>query len=514
MEDLNLFLQIIEEEAAIGYWFVDLVEGKIFWSDTVYVIHGVTPEEYTPLLESAIDFYHPDDRIIVEKAIAKTIEEKSSFSFELRLVRKKDESVRWVSSRGRPKVNSDGETIGIIGIFQDISEHKEKEHQLEMLLHGAHVGWWVWEIEDDHVSFNDKAFTMLSFKREYDDASYSGQEFINRICSVDRDHVIQAVESAFSDDNFRFDVEFRWRTDLGKYLWLRSMGRVVERAANNSPRRMIGQLIDISESKQVTEALEEAVTLAEENARLAEEANEAKSSFLATMSHEIRTPMNGIIGMADLLLGAELDEEERESIQIINESAEHLLRLINNLLNFSKIESGNLELEIVKFDVSKFLKSVEDLLFSNNEKTHNFNVTIGRNVPSMMLGDSTKLKQVLVNLLGNAVKFTPPGGDITVRVEKLKDMTTHCLLVFSVTDTGIGVPYEKQDRIFHAFQQADSSTTRLYGGTGLGLTICRELVKLMGGDMWLESQPGVGSTFSFMVSLIKESASENLHEMV
>ena len=509
MDELDHFHHIVEEEAHIGFWRLDVDHEALFWSDYVYTLHGVTREEYAPDFASCLAFYHPEDQEVARAAVQNAIRNKESFHFELRLIRS-DDAVRWVQCKGHPKLDGANRVVEMYGIFQDISELREREHHLDMLLKGARVSFWVWDLGADTLSVNHR--TLELFKGEplsnqgQDGVTTPFSEFIDRLHPDDLEHTQKAIDAALECDTNPYDVEFRWLNEVGEYQWVRSIGRVVERSRDNTPRRMVGQLIDISESKRVNEELVQAVTLAEENASYAEEASRAKSAFLATMSHEIRTPMNGIIGMTDLMTGTELDEEQEESLQIIKESADHLLHIINNILDYSRVEAGALELEVAPFNIRQLLHRLGGLLFSTNDKGHQFTVNVQEAIPSILVGDAVKLNQVLVNLLGNAIKFTDDGGNISAHVQLQEDLPDQCTVLFSISDTGIGIPDMQQETIFRSFQQGDSSTTRRYGGTGLGLTICRELVTLMGGHIWLESEPDEGSTFLFKVPFGKEGA--------
>jgi PAS domain S-box-containing protein len=365
---------------------------------------------------------------------------------------------------------------------------RASDERYQLAVRGSDVGLWDHDLTTGTQYFSPRYKELLGYPPDAPDASFG--TFGVHIHPDDRLPVLEHV-SRHLTDRVPYDFEYRVIRRDGTERWVHSRGQAVWNDAGQ-PVRIAGSINDVTERKVLENELRRARDAAEQGSR-------AKSEFVANMSHELRTPMNGVIGFAHLLLETELTPEQREFAQTISNSADGLLTIINDILDFSKIEAQRLTLESIDVDVRAIFESVFALLAEKAaERRLELAAFVDDDVPRIVLGDPVRFHQVLLNLVGNAVKFTD-AGDVVLRCtrERVDDGTI--VLRVAVRDTGIGIAADVLPLLFEPFRQADQSTTRRFGGTGLGLTISKQLVELMGGTIGVESEPGRGSTFWFTV---------------
>jgi len=473
-------LHAILEHAPVGIVITNR-EGRLIESNAAHQrMCGYSSEELKGMKFS--DYTHPDD-------IAKNLRlfelvtsgKRQSVEIEKRYIRKDGETLwcRVISTSLNKDFN--------IGIVEDITARMQAAVQLQAtaerlqaILEHAPVGIVINDREGRLIESNAAYLRICGYSSE----ELKGTKFSDYTHPDDRATNRQFFAQLGSDKRQSYEMEKRYIRKDGDIVWVHIIASQLSEEAN------IGIIEDITVRRQ--EAAELRVAM-----KAAEAANRAKSEFLANMSHEIRTPMNGVMGMVELTLDTDLTPEQSEYLKLAKSSAEALLRVIDDILDFSKIESGKLEFETIDFCLRDCLGDALDPLGMRAEqKGLELACRIDAALPELLAGDPGRLRQVVTNLVGNAIKFTQR-GEIVVQAEQQESNAEDVVLHFSIKDTGIGIPRERQELIFAPFEQVDGSVTRKYGGTGLGLAISTRLIALMNGRIWVESEAGQGSTFHF-----------------
>jgi PAS domain S-box-containing protein len=495
LKDATESLNIAQQAAGVATFDFDFKHGRRVCSDNLFALIGVPPGSLDDL-NHVLRRVHRDDFARVRGAPLTASSEQPEYRCEYRVLLE-DGAVRWIGEKGRVKHGESGDIERVSGALVDISDLKRTqaaldsvENRLARALRGTQDGLFEVDLATSEFWYSARFAELLGYGA--DELPHTHQELERLIHPDDAAQVGIDVQRHLSQ-GAGFDVEHRMRHKLGHYEWIRSRGQA-EKAADGTPLRMAGAMQIITHRKLAEQATLEAK-------RAAEAANRAKSSFLANLSHEIRTPMNGVIGMAQILAETPLDNTQREYLDIIRSSAKALLSLINGVLDLSKIEADKLDLEDTEFDLVHLLyEAVAATALQTTAKGIELIVTVDPALPALIRSDPTRLRQMVLNLVGNAVKFTHEGY-ILLHAFSQDDGHGRQDLTIEVTDTGIGIPADRLDRLFKTFSQVDSSTTRHYGGTGLGLTIIKRLAELMGGEAGVRSEPGKGSTFFIRVKV-------------
>ena len=495
-------LEQTNEVARVGGWEVNLKDMTMFWSDSTKKIHGVA-QDFVPTFETAVGFYEERFENRIRVLFARAIEKGLSYDEEFQLKRR-DGSVIWVRVKGIPEFEGDT-CVRMFGIIQDIDEVKKnfieldsKKAMLKSFVENVPAAVAMFDHDLNH------AYVSKRWKEEFNvpEKDLIGKNLYSIYPEVPEERRKIYTEALEGIPYKNEDQEFLVNgiDEPQHYNW-----EVIP--WNISKEKMGGIIIftqNITNSVKVNKQLKKAK-------KKADLASKAKSEFLANMSHEIRTPLNGVIGFSDLLLRSPLNDVQTQYLNYINESGNSLLNIINDILDFSKIESGKLELYVDKYNIYDLASQVVNVvLYQAQRKDIELLLNIEQGLPKTIWIDESRIKQVLINLLGNAVKFTEQ-GEIELKIQKLQSKDHKIKLRFSVRDTGIGIPEDKQQRIFDAFTQEDSSVSKKYGGTGLGLTISNNILKYMGSQLSLTSEIGTGSVFYFDLEIPYEF--DNLDEL-
>ncbi|MEG4231802.1 response regulator [Microcoleus sp. Pol11C3] len=486
--------RLVLEGVNDGIWDWDLSKNEVYWNDRLLEILGLSRKQFGRTMDALYNRLHPDDKEGIVGAIAAHLEQEIDYNVEFRLLHSNG-LYRYCTSQGKAQRNSQGKPLRMAGMISDITERKQAEYalererqQLKQIITCVPVAMAMFDTEMRYLANSHKWLTQFNLE----------WQSLNNLSHYE----------LFPDTPNRWKVMYQEAlkgkvVSVSEDAWERADGSVLylRWAAHPwyDPDEKVGGIVMVADKiNELVEARETAL-----------EASRVKSQFLANMSHEIRTPMNGVLAMAQLLLRAPLEQKQRDCAQTIYRSAEHLLNVINDILDFSKIEAGEMRLEKANFDLDSCVESVIEIIAHlAEEKGIELNIVVDSSVPRKLMGDAGRLKQVLLNLTGNAIKFTDRGQvlvHVTVKQgNRMGDGRQEARLLFSVRDTGIGISAQGQIKLFQSFSQVDDSPTRPYGGTGLGLAICKQLVEMMGGEIGVRSLLGSGSTFWFTVPLEKQ----------
>lgn len=500
-------LRLLTENMRETFWLRNADNTEVKYVSSNYEqVWGMSCERLYQAPHSFVEAVHPEDRSFVIQALL-AYSETMDYDLEHRLLHP-DGTVRWVWVRQTPVCDDYGNVVAHAGVAADITDRKLSEERLRLFESVVEYGNDAVLITDTNllegdfsgppIIYANPAFCRMS---GYSLAEIQGKPpgFLQGP-NTDLEEMARIAKALQNWETVEAEL-INYHKDGSEY-WTNV---VISPISDGKGGYSHWVSIQRDTSRRKREELE--LIAAKEQAELA---SQAKSEFLSTMSHEIRTPLNAIIGMTGLLAETELDEEQNSFLRTIRQGGESLLSVINDILDYSKIESGQMELEVEAFDL---LDPIEDTLELLAEKAHRKHLELlyhsKEPLGMQVKGDATRLRQVLVNLVGNAIKFTEQ-GEILVEVEQIAASKGRAVLQFSVKDTGIGIPPDKMDRLFKSFSQIDASTTRKFGGTGLGLAISQKLVELHGGRIWVESELGKGSTFFFTLEVERDAHAPSL----
>ena len=491
--------QLAMEAASDGLWDWNILTGDAYHGPRYMAMLGYTPNELPHRLETFEKLVHPQDLPHVNAVTKAHLEHgPDAYEFVFRM-RKKDGDYCWILSRGKVVArDAGGEPLRAIGTHIDITEKKQEAEKFRVLFEHSSEAHLIID-ETGIIDCNQAAVELFGRDSKTELLglqlqTLSPERQTDGRCSLEKCAEMNAL--ARHEGYNQFD-----------WVYARASGESFPAEVTLSPIVINEKEITLAVLHDLTarKRAEEEMRLARE---LAEEANRAKGEFLANMSHEIRTPMNAIIGMTHLALQTDLDAKQSNYLQKVDGSAHALLQIINDILDFSKIEAGKLNIEHIDFQLEDVLDNLSSLI---GLKAHNKGLellfSVEPNVPTALVGDPLRLGQVLLNLVSNAVKFTE-SGEVVIVVQRVEKHDNQVTLRFAVRDTGIGLSREQIARLFQSFTQANGSTSRKFGGTGLGLAISKRLVEIMGGEIWVDSETGVGSTFSFTVLLGSQTGTE------
>jgi PAS domain S-box-containing protein len=512
----KLKLAEAQKLAHIGNWEWILDTNIFNWSEELYNIYKISPGEVITQ-ERVLEMTHVADRDYFKNTLEESIRRRKPFNFYYRIIRS-DKVIRTLDAKGEVITDEHGNVISVIGTSQDVSERVNEEEMEKLAVAATKSNNSVIIADNDgKIKWVNEGFTKLTGYTLEEIVDTHG-ELLRRGNETGLSQQAAFYQSVIKEKKPVIYESKNFAKDGREYWVITTLTPVLNK--DGAVERILAIESDITLRKKIEEELIEANNIAKKSLKEAnraleelmktrkelEELMKVKEQFLANMSHEIRTPMNAIVGFTSLLLKTNLTAEQTQYINAVKTSGENLLVIINDILDFSKIQSGKFVFEETEFRLSQVISTLTEMMLpKSTDKNIRLTTRIDKDIPDNLIGDPTRLNQVLLNLVGNAIKFTEK-GEVKIAVEMLSEVNDVVELKFSVIDTGIGIPKNKLKTIFEGFTQASNETTRKYGGTGLGLTIVKQLIELQKGSIAVESTEGEGSVFSFVLKLKK-----NLH---
>lgn len=502
-----------------GCWELDIPSGELHWSDEIYRIFEIDKTRFGASYEAFLGAIHPEDRALVSSAYETSLKNHTSYEIAHRLLMP-DGRIKWVNDCCETYYDPNNRPLKSIGTLQDVTQHKKAENSA-LIASEARLRAIFNTVIDAIIIIDERGVIEMVNSATAAVFGYLPEHMLGKnvamlMPSADRAMHDKYLSHRKYSDQSKFIAIDRELMALHKSGRLFPIELSISDMQLNGRRAFVGVLRDITDRKKVKEALELA-------RNQAETANLAKGQFLATMTHELRTPLNSVLGMLQLVLMEDITERQRDCLLAGQKAGVHLLDIINNILDYTKVEAGKVELKCMDFSLSELTTSLHSLFDSQiAEKQLQLHFKIAPSVPPHLYADPLRLKQILINLLQNAIKFTVE-GNVTLTINVIGS-DHDSILRFEIRDTGIGISEDDKENLFHVFHQVDNSITRKYSGTGLGLAICKQLVELMGGKIGVDSRVGEGSIFWFTLPLqvarrpiaavtSKSGQSDHLHGM-
>lgn len=483
--------ELILKHTHFGIWKYNILTKDLFWDDSMYNLYETNSKDFIPTVDNWKMIIKSEETRKMYDSFEEIfkVRDELTTTFEVQLF---DGRIKHIGSRATIERDDLGNPLTVLGINFDKTKEVEdrkkiiKTNQyLDLALEGANLGVWNWENEQDFIKYDSRLAKMIGLNKENE---ISFEKWISLIHPDEKEDFIKTFNQLLNAEILKIEIIHRVRHKSGHYVYVFNQGKVSSWDSSGKALKFNGTFLDITKQK----LQEQDLLVAKERA---EKLEKAKSEFLANMSHELRSPMNGVLGMISLISETRLTAEQKKMLRTVKSCGESLLTILNDILDLSKIESGKIELESISFSLYNIIDDAISL-YKFAAKDKGIELLIENHLPKdlALCGDMTRLRQVIINLVSNAIKFTDEGEVRVILQGELKENNLHQIKI-TVKDTGVGIPKAAQKKLFQAFTQADNSITRKYGGTGLGLTISLMLTKLMKGKIDFESQEGVGTSF-------------------